>query len=355
MKKKYSVVHFILNYNSKEFLKYSLTSLMRQSYKNLKIVVIDNDSTDNSVVYIRRHYPNIEIIENKKNLGVGGGFNVGVKKYIHTSVYMGFFNPDIILDKYWTSHIVKILKQDADVQTCCGLIKSWGGRTIENAGGTIVNVFLGIFGGFLGGISTRSISVKYKKEFPVFFATLTAMMVRSSAFKKYGLFDSHYFMSSEEADFCWRIWLNGKKVLCNPKAIIRHYIHGSKPNKKTALHIYKQTELNVLLTYYKNLEIVTFVLLFPIVLAARFLASLSYIFISPRITLAKITGLLEFFPKMFLKEYIEHRRFIEKIRKKSDWDVLKNNPTPPFSFYQFASLISSWFKNIRITFLQAAN
>lgn len=353
-KKKGSVALLALSYNSQPFLKKLIASVRSQTYKNCHLIIIDNNSSDGSVPYLHRYYPHTELILNEKNLGVGGGYNIAIQAVLGRYDYIGLLNPDVVLDKNWVTHLANTLEKHKDIQACGGLVLNWNTTHIESAGGIIVNLLLGVFGGLHGGLPVQSLPKNFKeKEHAIFFSAFPAFMVKTSAFKKYGLFDADYFMSSEEVDLCWRIWNGGERVLCNPKAYIRHYIHGSNPNKKISLYIYRQTELNILLTYYKNLQIRTFiVLIFPLIFI-RTLLAFSYIYISPRITISKLKGIYNFFPKIFSPKYLSHRRNISKIRKKSDWQVLKNNPTPLLSFKIIFFSIFSWFKNIRITFKYA--
>ncbi|GEM_PF-2023456 len=348
------VALFILNYNSKSFLGAVIESCKKQTYRNFKIIVIDNNSADESIDFLKTHYPNIELITNKKNIGVGAGFNKGIKKYLNNFEYMAFFNPDMKIHKHWLKETLWSLENDPQAQTCAGLLTDWQGKHTENAGGIIVNIFTGIFGGFLSGIPIKKLPKQYKnKTFPVFYSTLTSMLVRTNAFKKYGLFDEGYFMSSEEIDFCWRVWMNGGKILCNTKAKAAHYIHGSNPSTNIKLYIFKHTETNILLTYYKNLSTLTFLLLIVPLIIFRLTASLLYIPVSPRITITKLEGILLFFPQMLTKKYRTHRSFISQIKRQNDWIILKYNPTPLFSFTPIYTSMKKWFATIRISYTQS--
>jgi O-antigen biosynthesis protein len=73
MKPLISVV--IVNFNGLRFLEPCLSSLTCQSFKNFEIMLVDNNSSDGSVGYIREHFPDITLIETGKNLGFAGGTN----------------------------------------------------------------------------------------------------------------------------------------------------------------------------------------------------------------------------------------------------------------------------------------
>ena len=70
----------ILNVNGLSHLDTCLKSVMVTDYPNLEIILVDNGSTDRSVDYVAKNYPNVKIITNGKNLGFAAGNNVGIKK-----------------------------------------------------------------------------------------------------------------------------------------------------------------------------------------------------------------------------------------------------------------------------------
>ncbi|MBP6976600.1 glycosyltransferase, partial [Candidatus Dojkabacteria bacterium] len=72
------VLIVILNYNGIHLLKKHLSSVVKTEYPNFDIVVVDNGSTDDSVEYLKKEYPNIKIVKNNTNLGFGRGNNLGV-------------------------------------------------------------------------------------------------------------------------------------------------------------------------------------------------------------------------------------------------------------------------------------
>jgi len=342
----------VLNYNGRNFLKGCVDSLLAQSYGNFNIFIIDNYSIDNSVDFIKKQYPRklypkIRIIENSKNFGIGRGFNWVIKKLIKKFDYIGLFNSDIKLDRNWLKECVTTFSNFQDADVCASFILDWKGRRVDTAGGTIMNLLAGIFSGFLGGLPVEKIPSQHKnQEFPVFFGILTAMMVRASAFKKFGFFDEDYFMYFEDVDFSWRVLLRGRKIYCNPRAIVYHYGHGSKPTKKISLKLLKQTELNLLTTYFKNLSSLAFILIIIPLLIIRILLSFLYLPISPKITLAKINGIYLFLIRLLSGKYSEKKKFISRIRKLTDREVLAFSPTPLFSFTPLFSTIGRWFNLI---------
>jgi len=339
-----SIALLVLNYNGCPYLEGCLKSLLSQTYKHFKVYVIDNKSTDGSVGFIKKHFSQVSLIENFENFGVGKGFNDAIKTFSKEFDYIGLFNPDIKVDKNWLKESVSTLDNYPEAEICASLVLDWRGKKIDTAGGRIINFLAGVFGGFLGNLPVKNVPPAYKKkEFPVFFGVVTAMLVRASAFKKFGFFDEDYFMYFEDVDFSWRVLLGGGKIYCNPKAVVYHYGHGSKPEKGLSLKLLKQTEINLLATYFKNLSSLFFLLVFVPLVVIRVLASFLYLPISPKITLAKISGICLFLTRLFFGQYRKQKIFVSYIRKLTDRQVLALNPTSLFSFTPLVSMMSHWF------------
>ena len=75
-----SVSVIIVNYNGLSHLKECLDSLRGQTFRDFETILVDNASADNSAAFVKEHYPEVSIIENRENLGYGGGNNAGIRK-----------------------------------------------------------------------------------------------------------------------------------------------------------------------------------------------------------------------------------------------------------------------------------
>lgn len=109
----------IVNYNGKHLLKECLSSVFSISYpKNLfEVILVDNDSGDDSVPYIRRHFPQVMLIQAKRNLGFTGGNELGFS--YATGEYIVLLNSDTKVDAMWLDGLVK-----AAVQKNVGMVNS---------------------------------------------------------------------------------------------------------------------------------------------------------------------------------------------------------------------------------------
>src|SRR3989344_9058371 len=88
----------IVSYNTSDFLKECLESIKKNTERlNYEIIVVDNPSSDNSVKMIKKEFPQVLLIESRKNLGFSKANNVGVKK--SKGRYVLFLNPDTVVYK----------------------------------------------------------------------------------------------------------------------------------------------------------------------------------------------------------------------------------------------------------------
>jgi GT2 family glycosyltransferase len=86
----------LVNYNGAKFQNDSIRSVQNLSYHNYEVIVVDNASTDNSIMMLREEFPWVTIIDAKKNLGVAAGNNIGIKYAIkHGADYIMLLNNDV--------------------------------------------------------------------------------------------------------------------------------------------------------------------------------------------------------------------------------------------------------------------
>ncbi len=94
-----SVYVIIVNFNHLDDLKETIVSILNQDYPNIKLIISDNASVDNSVSWVSNNFPEIVVIENKVNLGWDAGNNIGIIQALKENAdYVLLSNNDIYLD-----------------------------------------------------------------------------------------------------------------------------------------------------------------------------------------------------------------------------------------------------------------
>lgn len=213
---KINVSVIIPNWNGKELLKLSLSSLAKQTYKSFEIIVVDNGSTDDSISFVDKNYPEVKIVRLDKNYGFATAINIGVKQ--SASEYVALLNNDTEADENWLSEIVKCAERNPEIASFCSKLLNYDNRRKIDGIGILVNE--------VG--QARSIGWEeedhgqYDQEMPIFGATGGAALFKKDIFIKVGMFDEHYFMYSEEVDWAFRAQFRGYKSLYCPKAIVYH-------------------------------------------------------------------------------------------------------------------------------------
>lgn len=196
----------ILNWNGKQLLENFLPSIVKHStLTNIEIVVADNASTDDSVDFIQKNYPEIKVVQNEENGGYAKGYNNALQ-HIKADVY-ALVNSDIEVTEGWLKPIISIFENEPETAIIQPKILDFKNRSkFEYAGAA---------GGFIdkygypycrGRIfSTLETDTKqYDDIAEIFWASGACFFIRSSIFHELNGFDESYFAHQEEIDLCWR-------------------------------------------------------------------------------------------------------------------------------------------------------
>ena len=164
---------------------------------NIKIIIVENSGNHNIKNYLENKFLNVEVIIAKKNLGYGGGNNLGISKVKTDFVFI--LNPDVFLEKNCLSELFKAQS------------------FLKNNFTILAPNFLNSYGYF----SNKKNILKNKIE-EVDYVRGFAMLInlKNITFKK--LFDEKFFLFLEEVDLCRRIKNNGGKIFVIFKAKVKH-------------------------------------------------------------------------------------------------------------------------------------
>lgn len=248
-----SVAVVILNWNGKSFLERFLPSVLKSDYENLRVIVADNASTDGSVFFVRRRFPNVEVIVNAENEGFAKGYNTALKN-VQADYYI-LLNSDVEVPSDWIAPIILLMESDEKIGVAQPKILSYENRhSFEYAGacgGWIDRLGYPFARGRVFDLCERD-NGQYEDAVEIFWATGAALFVRSSVFHEAGGFDEYFFAHQEEIDLCWRIKRLGYKIYVEPASVVYHVGGGTLPmgtRKKTYLNF-----RNNLIMLSKNLR-----------------------------------------------------------------------------------------------------
>lgn len=207
----------ILNYNGKEIIKDCLDSLKNVNYSNYRIIVVDNYSKDGSQDFLKKHYPNIILIENNKNEGVAEGQNIGILKALEMGTdYIFVLNNDITVDKDILNSLIEVFNNN---EICVAVpIMYWPDEPdkIQSAGGMI-----NWSKGSCYHLNLDESMDKIPKIREIDYSGL--IFTKAELFQNVGLFDSKLFAYWEDTDFCLRTTQKGYKIFAVRNAKSWHY------------------------------------------------------------------------------------------------------------------------------------
>ncbi len=248
----------IITYNSKDYILKCLKSIYKVNGINkAEIIVLDNNSYDNSVFLIQKYYPEVKVIESKINLGFGAGVNKAVKSAL--GKYIVLLNPDVEVDKNWLNPLIKHLTTHKDTVAVNSktFIKINNKKYIQNAGNYIFSDGHGRDRGAVVTIDHQqlyeqdSIYYQQSKQIPAFSGVSVA--IKKNIFQKFHGFDENMFLYYEDSDLSLRFKKTGYQIWYEPKSTLTH-THSASSVEWSAFFIY-QTELNRLIFLLKHFSI----------------------------------------------------------------------------------------------------
>lgn len=247
----------IVSYNTAELTINCIKSIYNQTKEiDYEIIVVDNNSKDDSVCRIQKEFPNVKLIVNKDNRGFAYALNIGIKKS-SGEIILSINSDTLIIDnaieksyKFLKGNLqygilgVKLLNEDNSIQPSCrNLPDIWNCFTEAFF---LINIFpkSKIFGRYYMSY------FNYDKTIEVDWIKGTYMMIRKEVFEKVGLFDDEFFLYSEETDFMLRAKRKGIKTVFYNEVSIYHFEGSSSKNNPE--RVYKMVHKTKLLLFKKN-------------------------------------------------------------------------------------------------------
>ncbi|MBU0509584.1 glycosyltransferase family 2 protein [bacterium] len=206
------------------FLPRCLETLQNTSYSPLELVVVDNNSHDGSLEYLRQHYPQIKLIELDENLGYSGAYNIAIPQT--RGEFVVLLNFDVEVEADWLNQPIELLTREPRLAAVQPKLKSLQNRGMfEYSGGS--GGFIDRYGyPFVRGRLFDTIEPdtgQYEDVRPIFWASGAAFITRRSAYMEAGGLDDDFFLHMEELDLCWRYWLLEWEVKVAPAGCVFHY------------------------------------------------------------------------------------------------------------------------------------
>ncbi|MBS3166928.1 glycosyltransferase family 2 protein [Candidatus Woesearchaeota archaeon] len=239
----------MVNWNGKFYLKPCLDSIAEQTFKDFELIFIDNNSTDDSVDFVKKNYSFARVVKLKTNKGLLGGNHEGLK-YTKGN-YIFFLNNDTVLDKNCLMEIFKAVqtKEISRKYTFFAPKIIFINKTLLNSVG-----IMPYNDGTAKDIGIFEDANNYTEQFEIFGPMGSASIYSRKVLEKirsHGkYFDENYFGYYDDTDLDFRLRWIGEKALYLPKAIVYH--HGNASFKKTGKTALYHSNKNKILNFVRN-------------------------------------------------------------------------------------------------------
>jgi GT2 family glycosyltransferase len=228
------VVAVVVAWNHWEDTAECLRSLADVSYPSLRVLLVDNGSTDGTSDSARRLFPQVDVISNERNLGLACAYNAGMRAALGQGAkYILILNNDTAIEPDALSELVRVCEQasGSEVGAVMPRILYYSHRDrIWSSGARERRFPPGIVFEELGSaVATASMQEKY-----IEFAPSCVLLLRAQAIVGVGLFDESYFFYYDDWDLCERIRLGGWRIRLAPHATVYHKVSVSTEKSASA-------------------------------------------------------------------------------------------------------------------------
>ncbi|HUC95707.1 MAG TPA: glycosyltransferase family 2 protein, partial [Candidatus Saccharimonadia bacterium] len=235
------VAYIIVSWNNQTLLDECIDSINKQQYTGAnKIILVDNASSDNTVEYVGKNHPNVEVIAEKKNYGFAKGNNIGIKKALEDDniEYIVLLNTDARLESNWTQCLVDSAKIRPMAATMQSVTLDYFDPGIIDS----THIYISKFGQGTQGSWRQPIayanSVSPQKVFGCNAAAMliTRKFIETQPFRE--LFDETMFMYLEDVDLAARATVMGWDNFVVPGTKAYHMGSVSSNKKDPSFSIY---------------------------------------------------------------------------------------------------------------------
>lgn len=214
----------VLNWNGHDYLRECLRSLFAQTYEDVRVLVVDNASTDESWRIVEDEFPGAALLRMTENLHFARGMNAGFEKALEdpNAAFVVALNNDVRVDPEWLASLVAAA-DDPKVGMVASKMLFMDRPHVLNSTGIVVARD--------GSSMDRSWNApddgQWDTRLDVFGPSAGAALYRRGLLEGVGLFDEDFLAYYEDVDLAWRARLAGWEARFAPRAVVYHKYSGS--------------------------------------------------------------------------------------------------------------------------------
>ncbi len=223
----------VVNYNNLEDTSECLASLKRLDYRNLRITVVDNGSTDGSGGRLAEEFPEVDLVFSRENLGYAGGNNLGMTRALERGAELVWLlNNDAVAERESLSALVRAALEHPEAGILGSLVcsdrephepESFGGKRTRHR---------------LRPRTRWPRAGEVRDPVETDFVTGASLMARAETIRQVGLLEPSFFLYYEDTDWCLRARRRGWKVLLVPSSRVLHKRGSTTLRDKPAMIYY---------------------------------------------------------------------------------------------------------------------
>lgn len=215
----------ILNWNGRALLERYIPQVVESTtYAGADIIVADNASEDDSVLYMRSAWSVCKLILLEKNYGFAGGYNRAIAQLGDYDAVV-LLNSDVAPAKGWLEPMVELMETDEMVVACGPKIKDDKDRKMFEYAGA-AGGFVDMYGyPYCRGRVFEKVEEdlgQYDSNADCLWVSGAALMVRRKEYIECGGLDEEFFAHMEEIDLCWRLRNMGHRIVCVAESEVFH-------------------------------------------------------------------------------------------------------------------------------------
>lgn len=205
----------VVNYNSMPHIDVCISSILKQDYISFEVIFVDNASTDGSLEYARKAFPELVFIANDRNLGYADGINSALD--VATGQYVAPTNIDTEVAPNWLSGMVSFMEANPLAGAVSPKILLFDQRTKVNARGLNIHISGLGFCRMLNKEDDGSLN-------PVRVSGISgcSYLIRREVLEQMGGAPRDCFMANDDVIVSWLLNLMGYQLFCVPEAVVFH-------------------------------------------------------------------------------------------------------------------------------------